>query len=226
MALTSVFKPLKLSSLKLSLRLLLVQSLVVSHTWAQQIQPDKQPDTLTRQPIKVTLTQARFLPPAMYGQWSISAVLVKSNAPGYFAPVVNDIWVLERVDDQVTVTNPANGASATVNVDEVSGNTAVFHRRVDYPDRHQVFWETPKVTVEGDRLFGITDHRLDTIKDGEVTRHLFAQYELTAQRIGGERVKFGPGVPSSELQFDVEDIQTAPQPRPSSSKSEPSLYAR
>ena len=223
MALKFDFKPFFAMSaaLKVSLILLVAQA-TVFQTLAQEIQPEN----TTRGPIKVTLTQARFLPPAMYGQWSISAVLVKSNAPGYFAPVVNDIWVLERVDDQVTVTNPANGASATVNVDEVNGNTAVFHRRVDYPERHQIFWETPKVTVDGDRLFGITDHKLDTIKDGEVTRHLFAQYELTARRIGGERVKFGPGVPSSELNFDVEDIQEAPQPKRSNSNSEPSLYAR
>ena len=70
-------------------------------------------------PIKATITESRYLPPEMYGQWSVNAYLIGTNAPDLFPSEAHDIWILQETDGQVSVSNPVTGAVASVNVDQV-----------------------------------------------------------------------------------------------------------
>src|SRR6478609_4856215 len=63
-----------------------------------------------QKPITVTVSKTLYLPPDMYGQWSVTGEMLDSNAPEQFSSKLSDIWILEREGDQVIVSNPATGA--------------------------------------------------------------------------------------------------------------------
>jgi hypothetical protein len=143
----------------------------------------------------------------MYGEWSITATLLETNAPNYFRREIHDIWILAREGNDVTVTNPANGASATVNVDQVQNNTASFHRMVRDP-HEGIFIESPTITVNGNTLTGSTVNEMAVVKNGIPHVLYRAKYHLFAQRIGGARVEFAP-MPQPP-KFEIEELQMTP----------------
>jgi hypothetical protein len=158
-------------------------------------------------PFQLSVSESRFLPPDMYGQWSVRATLIRTNMPVEdISEVVYDIWLLENVGDTVSISNPATGAQASISVDEVNGNTAKFHRKVVSPGR--VFIEQPTVTVDGDVMLGRTVHRYIRIKNSGKTLTWFAEFDIRAERLHDGRVKMGKDV--GELQFEIEDIQDGP----------------
>lgn len=156
-------------------------------------------------PLSITISKTLYLPPAMYGQWSVVGNLLEANAD-FFNPTVNDIWVLQREGDQVVVENPANGAKAAINVDRVDGATAVFHRTVP-AGRNKIYLENPTITVTGDNLVGHSVNRVRYMKDGKVTREYYAVYRLQAQRISGARVQFRPESTAGGPDIEIEDVQ-------------------
>lgn len=160
----------------------------------------------TSKPLSVTVTKSLFLPPEMYGHWSVSGFLEETNAPDFFNPTVHDIWILDRTEDQVILSNPATGASASVQVDKVHGNTATFHRMVTV-DQKKLFYEMPTITVAGDTLSGITFNKYQRVRNGQVVRSYFAKYRLEARRVGDSRTKFKSEEEQENLDFEVEDIQ-------------------
>ena len=162
----------------------------------------------TQAPLQASITESRYLPPAMYGQWSVTATLLETNTPAYFSPVVHDIWILEETGSQVTITNPSNGASATISVDKVEGNTATFHRTVTAGKNRRIS-EQPTVTVEGDRMYGQTIDQVVYLKEGQVQKALIGKYRLEAERISGARARFGQDVGTPE--FEIEEIQIDPE---------------
>jgi hypothetical protein len=207
-----------------------VPLLLTTHAFAQQLDMDYLPPAGTRpaalqaiqpippqaagtdiqgfgmKPLSVTISKSLYLPPAMYGQWSVVGTLVHTNAPEYFNPVVNDIWMLERVGDQVMISNPANGASAAISVDKVEGNRATFHRS-GVAGRNKVFQEAPTITVNGDTLAGTTTNRIRYLKDGQVVREYFAVYQLEANRISAARVQFRPENGMGGPDIEIEEVR-------------------
>ncbi len=156
-------------------------------------------------PLQVTVTKTLYLPPAMYGQWNVTGVLKETNAPEFFRSLINDIWVLERVGDQVIVSNPTNGASAAIQVDKVEGETATFFRMVTVGNK--VMYERPTITVNRDSLFGISINQFDQVRNGRVVQSRYGKYELEAHRIGGARLQFKPEVDAGEPDIEIEEVQ-------------------
>lgn len=155
-------------------------------------------------PLTATVSKSLYLPPEMYGQWNITGKLIETNVPNSY-PVATDIWILEREGDVVVVTNPANGASAQVNVDQVEGETATFHKVGRLGST--VKTETVTVTVNGDTLFGknmIRDQKY--AKDGSLVRDLYAVFTLQGTRIGGARTTFRPET-SQGPDIEIEEPQ-------------------
>jgi hypothetical protein len=144
-----------------------------------------------QKPITVTVSKTLYLPPDMYGQWSVTGDMLESNAPEQFSHKLSDIWILEREGDQVIVSNPATGASANISVDKVEGETATFHR-MNRESRTQVLEEIPTITVHGDTMTGIMLNRVSKFKNGTLIPISYVKYQLQAQRIGGARVQFSP----------------------------------
>lgn len=140
-------------------------------------------------PLTATISKTLYLPPEMYGQWSVTGSIIETNAPEFFNQTVHDIWVLDRLDDVVVVSNPVSGASASIQVERVEGNTATFYRMTNSKSG-RVFFEMPTITVNGNTLSGQTVNKVQTIKNGKVIRSYYARYSLQARRIGAPSAKF------------------------------------
>lgn len=165
--------------------------------------------TTAAAPLSVTITKSLYLPPQMYGHWSVTGTLTETNADWFFNPVVHDIWILDRENDQVTISNPVTGATASVNVDKVDGNTATFHRMV-VSKTNKVFFEMPTITVDGDRMTGTTINKYQHLNDGRIDKSYYARYRLEAHRISPSRLKFRDG--NAPVNFEIEDIRTPSGP--------------
>lgn len=159
-------------------------------------------------PLSVTVSKTLYLPPAMYGQWSVSGVLLETNAREYFSPIVNDIWILAREGDRVVLSNPANGASADVRVDRVEGERATFYRE-GLLGRNRAFQEIPTITVLGDTLMGQSINKIRFLKNGAPVREAYAIYRLEAQRIAGSRIRFLPDEHPDTPDIRIDDVRSA-----------------
>lgn len=173
--------------------------------FAQQKSPPA-PAAPKMKPLEATIAATNYLPPEMYGQWSVVARLVETNMEGMFNPLVYEIWVLEQNGNQVTISNPSTGASATINVDKIDGNTATFHR-MQYASPKKRISETPTVTVIGDVMKGVTINRMDTLKEGKVDKGFYAKYILEAERIKPARVRFGSSFEGPPAEFEIETLR-------------------
>lgn len=157
--------------------------------------------------LRAGVSKSLYLPDDMYGYWSVTGTLLETNAPGSFNQILHDIWVLEEVGDEVRISNPVTGASASVNVEKVEGNTATFHRT--FVSRGgRVFFEMPTVTVFGDILNGSTINQFRFLKNGKVSQSYYAKYRLDARRIGGEKIRFQQH--RAEPRIQIDEIQNPP----------------
>jgi hypothetical protein len=163
-----------------------------------------------RAPFKLGVQATRFLPTAMVGQWQITSRLMETNAPDiFYRPVVQDIWLLAQDAHTVTLTNPVTGATVTIEVQNVRGNTASFHHREVDPVRPgRTFDETPTITVEGNRLTGqnlaIYEERNAR---GQLRRRATARFALEGRRLSGPGVRFGDAVRPALPELDILPIQ-------------------
>jgi hypothetical protein len=157
------------------------------------------------------VSTTQHLPPPMYGTWQVTATLVQTNNPQMFPPQSQDIWTLAQDGQMVTLSNPSTGASATVNVENVTGPTATF-RHVVQAGRHRQFQEMPTITVNGDTLTGVTRNQIVVSNKAPQPPTLYqAQYALSAHRIGGARVEFTPMLERTPpREFVIEPLQPMP----------------
>lgn len=155
-------------------------------------------------PLKAGISKTLYLPPAMYGQWSVTGTVLETNISN-LDPVAVDIWVLQREGDAVTVTNPANGASATVNVQAVDGNTATFHRGGQSGRVSKT--ETVTLTVNGDYLYGKNLRREEISKNGKVVKIRYALFNLQGSRISGASAVFKPEILHGGPDIEIEPVR-------------------
>ncbi len=157
-------------------------------------------------PLTAGISKTLYLPPEMYGQWSVTGSIVETNAPEFFNATVHDIWVLDRVDDVVVVSNPVSGASASIQVERVDRNTATFYRMTNSKNG-RVFFEMPTISVNGDTLSGQTINKFQSIKNGKVIKSYYARYSLQAKRIGGPSVKFINDDTKPDIEINDSELQ-------------------
>jgi hypothetical protein len=153
-------------------------------------------------PLEVSITKFHQLPPAMVGEWSVSGRLIQSDLPGFFAPVVHDVWILSQDGRTVTLSNPASGASTQIAVEAVEEDTATFQHQVPL-DRGRVISERPTLTLRGDTMTGTSRNRLTLLKQG---KQYEAVYELRAVRMGGSAFRLQHD-PAPE-EFEITPVQT------------------
>lgn len=171
-------------------------------------QDPPRPDEASGPTFKLQAVETRFLPPAMYGTWSITATVLSSSAPAwFFNPDAHELWSLDRTDTGVTLRNITNNASATVHVDAVEGNTATFHHLARVPSRRMEILETPTVTVNGNQLSGVNRQTITVYnRKGEPTARYHLLIQVEGQRLTEGQVTYGnPDAPPPE--FEVAPLQ-------------------
>lgn len=155
-------------------------------------------------PLTASVSKTLYLPPAMYGQWTVTGTVRETNISN-LVPMATDIWVLQREGDAVTITNPSNGASAAVNVEKVEGNTATFQRSGQ--SGRMLRSETVTLTVNGDQLYGRNLRREEVTKNGRVVKVNYALFELQGVRISGASALFRPEAMDSGPDIEIEEMR-------------------
>ncbi len=161
-------------------------------------------------PMSASISKSQFLPPEMYGTWELTSKLIDTNARREIGHITHNIWVLQRMGEQVILSNPNTGASTSIQVDNVRGTTATFHH-ISIPKKNLILFEMPTITVEKDRLKGITYNKSQkTNSKGAIVKSYYYQYQLVGRRIGGSRIKFKNEEETDDLDFEVEEVQYQP----------------
>lgn len=158
-------------------------------------------------PLTASVSKTLYLPPAMYGQWTVTGIVKETNITD-LVPVANDLWVLQRQGDEVIITNPVNGASASIQLDAVEGNTATFHRSGQ--SAKAIRSETVTLTVNGDTLYGRNMRKEEIIRKGQVVKVNYALFELQGTRIGGARAVFRPQAVEDGPDIEIDDVKRSP----------------
>lgn len=130
--------------------------------------------------LKGSVTQIQELPRGFYGMWEVHGLLLETNEPTMYAERSNDIWILQKNGEYVTLINPKSGATATITITEVQNNTATFVRKTQtrsYSDSEQV-----TLTLQNDNFFG-TDIIISQNSMGIITT---ARYKINGAKISGE----------------------------------------
>jgi hypothetical protein len=156
---------------------------------------------------QLNATETRYLPPAMYGTWSITATVLHTTAPRWlYAPASSELWTLGREGGFVTLKNLVTKAIATVQVDHAEGDTAIFHHIAHVPSRKLRVIETPTITVKGDRLTGINRQVVIFERKNKPPVSYIMEISLTGSRLSGAPVTFGNlGMPPPS--FEIEPLR-------------------
>jgi hypothetical protein len=183
------------------------QPLMPKQDQAVELAENKGIEPFGLKPLTASIKKTQFLPGEMYGQWSVSGKLIKTNAPpGFFPDQTQNVWQLERSGEAVTISNPVSGASATIQVDEASGNRAVFHR-VSHPRKNWMIIEVPTIVVNGNQLTGETFNQIKTFKKGTIDQDYHAVYSLFAQRLSAPSQQFKAEEESLEPFIEIAPLQ-------------------
>lgn len=130
---------------------------------------------------------ANDLPQEFYGSWTVLSVRAETNNPEEFLLKSSDIWSFSRHNDIITLTNPINGASASITVEEVAGTTAIFTRRKKDDEYFEV--ETAEITVEGDSFYGTDTIIIKHFKNGIRIKTDIVKYNVRGLKISGPTLK-------------------------------------
>lgn len=161
--------------------------------------PAKTPTAPTGNRVFTAGVEENILPPGMYGQWNVQAVLVDTDYPPWFPPTSSDIWILQQDNGQVRLSNPITGAESAIRVDDVQGNRARFHHI--YSSKKVTVIERPNLQVVGDTLTGETTIERIVSGLGGTALHR-GRYQLQAVRMD---------VSSARVDLrSLPEVQTAP----------------
>lgn len=127
------------------------------------------------------------LPEEFFGTWSIVSRLIDTTHPETFRMKSSDIWTFQRQDNVITLSNPVSGATASITINEVRGQTAVFSRKQEEKD--EIETEIVEITVEGDKFSGTDLIVMEYLRNGIKTNTIRVKYKVTGYKISGPTLK-------------------------------------
>ncbi len=137
--------------------------------------------------LKGSVVISKELPKDLYGTWSVFSTVIDTDIPDIFKKRGNDIWTLAKRNGIVTLSNPVTGAEASINVNEVRGNTATFTRK-DVSKKYQRT-ETVTLTVDGTNFFGEDYLKTDYYSKNKYLYSEFIRYKVNAVKLSGPPIK-------------------------------------
>lgn len=133
--------------------------------------------------IEASVSMTNKVPREFFGSWRVVSTCVKSTNKQYFGSKSLDLWVLARMGDVISLTNPLSGAKADVSVKDVKGSTVKFEKYTYFPDEQST--ETPILTLQGDKFSGVDKIVIKTFKNGELIKEDYVEYQVRGTRISG-----------------------------------------
>lgn len=91
--------------------------------------------------IKASISKTDSVPQGLYGLWRVYTSLIKADNTTNCPKQTIELWGLEKSNKEITLSNPTTGASASITVNNVVGNTAVFTRK-----------KTSKILIEEEQI--------------------------------------------------------------------------
>lgn len=146
--------------------------------------------SLTEQP--TTLSARIFLeeqiPTELMGTWRVVSKLAQTDAPENFKKMGVDLWNLSKSGNVINLCNPMTGASASINIELVRGNTIRFTKEGVYDN--QKLTDTVEITLEGNKFSGVNNLKLQRYSsvDNSIVSEKTATYNLQGDKISGENV--------------------------------------
>ena len=137
--------------------------------------------------LRAGVEEYKELPKCFYGTWQVKSILVESSHSSKFKKHGSDIWTLEKIGNIITLSNPVTGATASITVSEVNGNTATFTRgKFNSQDR-----QTEKVimTIDGDTFEGTDTITIERQRFSKAYTKDKAVYRIVGNKVSGPSVR-------------------------------------
>lgn len=140
-----------------------------------------------QKPLEASISLVDKLPPEFFGTWHVVSIQKYCSNPLLNTPYSVDIWNISRLGNVITLTNPQTGATASVKIDEVNGNSIKFTRIANSNDEHVV--ETPNITINGENFVGTDKIVIENYKFGEHASTDVWLFNVKAKKISGASTK-------------------------------------
>lgn len=128
------------------------------------------------------------VPVDLMGTWRVVSKLNSTDSPANFKLSGVDLWNLSKTGDVINLCNPMTGASASVNVEYVKGNTIRFTKEGNYDN--QKLTDTVEITLSGNKFTGVNYLSLKTYSDADnsLIKEKTAAYDLQGDKISGTSI--------------------------------------
>ncbi len=128
------------------------------------------------------------VPSTMYGLWRVVSKRIDTDSPITFKEKGLDLWNLSVENDVINLSNTFSGASATVEVNKVEGNTVTFTKSGKNGNKYLT--DTVTITITGKSFEGLDELKLDTVSEinGNIMKTETAKYSLKGEKIAGESI--------------------------------------
>jgi hypothetical protein len=141
-------------------------------------------------PVKATMLKGyvESVPPTFWGTWRVKSKLISSDNPVIFKTKSLDIWNISQEGDVIILNNPFSGARGEVTINSVKNKTITFTKKGNYDNK--ILTDTVEITIEENYFGGVNRLILETISDvdGKVLKTETAQYSITGEKIGGQKI--------------------------------------
>lgn len=103
----------------------------------------------------------------------------------------SDIWILSKENNVLYLSNPSTGASASVKIQKVAGNSITFKKNGDFGARteksFQQLIDVVQLNLSSDSFSAMNDLTLETFnaQSNSLIRVEKAKYKLTGEKISG-----------------------------------------
>lgn len=128
------------------------------------------------------------VPVDLMGTWRVASKLNSTDSPANFKLSGVDLWNLSKTGNVINLCNPMTGASASVNVEYVKGNTIRFTKEGNYDN--QKLTDTVEITLSGNKFTGVNYLSLKTYSDADnsLIKEKTATYDLQGDKISGTSI--------------------------------------
>lgn len=135
--------------------------------------------------LKTGISMEEQVPNGFMGTWRVSSKLLDNGGSPIFKQTGIDLWNLSRTGHVINLTNPFTGASASIRVNYVDGNSIKFTKQGD--NDNKILTDTVEIKLEGDRFTGVNIIKLETLSevDKSVIKTETAKYSLVGEKISG-----------------------------------------